>query len=332
MAKKLYQVFVSSTFDDLKEERREVLQTVIGLDCVPAGMELFAAADEEQFSYIKRVIDICDYYIVIVGGRYGSVAPDGRSFTEKEFDYAIERGIPVLAFVHGDPASLPPERRDPDSSLFPKLQAFRERVMAGRMARPWSQKDQLPLLVFKSLSQAINEKPGVGWIRADSGPTEETLKKLLALEEENRKLHKSISELQAAYPKLQIENLAPLDGSVVLRTQTASYSGYAPSQCVYETTWLEVFGIIGPTLFEHTNEGTVATILGKRLTELRTGQSPYTSVVDTTDIETVRLQLLAHGLIAVESLQTVSKTMALFWVITDAGKSLLMQIRTVKVK
>ena len=62
MVKKLYQVFVSSTFDDLKDERREVLQTVIGLDCVPAGMELFAAADEEQFSYIKRVIDICDYY------------------------------------------------------------------------------------------------------------------------------------------------------------------------------------------------------------------------------------------------------------------------------
>ena len=69
---KRYQVFVSSTYADLKEERRAVIQTVVELDCIPAGMELFPAADEEQLAFIKRVIDDCDYYLLIIGGRYGS--------------------------------------------------------------------------------------------------------------------------------------------------------------------------------------------------------------------------------------------------------------------
>ena len=70
---KRYQVFISSTCADLKEERRAVIQTVIQLNCIPAGMELFPAADEEQLAFIKRVIDDCDYYLLIIGGRYGSV-------------------------------------------------------------------------------------------------------------------------------------------------------------------------------------------------------------------------------------------------------------------
>ena len=40
-------------------------------------MELFPAADEEQLNFIKRVIDDCDYYLLIVGGRYGSTDPKG---------------------------------------------------------------------------------------------------------------------------------------------------------------------------------------------------------------------------------------------------------------
>ena len=69
---KRYQVFVSSTFADLKEERRKVIQTLMEMDCIPSGMEIFPAADEEQWEFIKKVISDCDYYILIIGGRYGS--------------------------------------------------------------------------------------------------------------------------------------------------------------------------------------------------------------------------------------------------------------------
>ena len=68
---KKYQVFVSSTYEDLQEERREVMQALLELDCIPCGMEFFPAANEDQWTLIKNVIDDCDYYLVIVGGRYG---------------------------------------------------------------------------------------------------------------------------------------------------------------------------------------------------------------------------------------------------------------------
>ena len=72
-----YQVFISSTFRDLRAERQAVLDAILSMNQFPAGMELFPAANEDQWSLIKGVIDDCDYYLVVSGGRYGSVGPDG---------------------------------------------------------------------------------------------------------------------------------------------------------------------------------------------------------------------------------------------------------------
>src|SRR5689334_3442258 len=109
-----YQVFISSTFVDLPEERQAVFQTLMKMNCIPAGMELFPAADEEQFEFIKKVIDDCDYYIVIIGGRYGSVTADGVSYTEKEYDYAVAKGIKVIALLHKNPKLIVADRTELD--------------------------------------------------------------------------------------------------------------------------------------------------------------------------------------------------------------------------
>ena len=69
---KRYQIFISSTFTDLKDERQAVLRAVLELDQMPAGMELFPAADASAWQLIKDVIDSSDYYILVMGGRYGS--------------------------------------------------------------------------------------------------------------------------------------------------------------------------------------------------------------------------------------------------------------------
>jgi hypothetical protein len=98
---KRYQVFVSSTSSDLKQERRNVTQVLMEMDCIPAGMQLFPAADEEEWEFIKRIIDDCDYYLLIIGGRYGFTTPDGMSYTGKEYDYALEEGLKTIALIHG---------------------------------------------------------------------------------------------------------------------------------------------------------------------------------------------------------------------------------------
>lgn len=85
---KRYQVFVSSTYQDLIPERIEVIQALLELDCIPCGMEYFPAADETQWDFIKKLIDESDYYIVVIAGKYGSVDETGKSYTQKEYEYA----------------------------------------------------------------------------------------------------------------------------------------------------------------------------------------------------------------------------------------------------
>src|SRR5262245_10959443 len=96
---RVYQVFISSTFRDLKDEREAVGDALSKAGFIVAGMELFPATDLKQLEYIERVIVRSDYYVVIVGARYGSTSDDGKSFTEREYEYALEKGVPVLAFI-----------------------------------------------------------------------------------------------------------------------------------------------------------------------------------------------------------------------------------------
>jgi hypothetical protein len=165
---KRYQVFVSSTYADLQEERQHVIQTIMEMDCIPSGMELFPALDEQQWEFIKKVIDDCDYYLLIIGGRYGSLAAEGISYTEKEYDYAIERGIKVIALLHSDPDSIPVSKSDTSPELRERLAAFRHKVAQNRLVRTWNKTEDLPRLVALSLGRTIREFPAVGWVRADA--------------------------------------------------------------------------------------------------------------------------------------------------------------------
>ena len=163
-----YQIFVSSTFEDLKDERGKVMETILNFDCFPAGMELFPAMDEEQFEYIKRIIDDSDYYLLIIGGRYGSVDDNGVSWTEKEYDYAVSKHIPVIAFVHDGFSKLSVEKTDSEANKRKKLIAFKKKVLKGKLIKKWSNADGLALAVATSLKRVLELQPRIGWVRADS--------------------------------------------------------------------------------------------------------------------------------------------------------------------
>ena len=125
---KRYQVFISSTYADLQEERQEVIQARLELDCIPAGMELFPAASEDQRTLIKKVIDDSDFYMVIIAGRYGSLGPDGLSYTEMEYRYALDSGKPIIGFVHRSLGDLAASRSESTDEGKAKLGAFRDLV------------------------------------------------------------------------------------------------------------------------------------------------------------------------------------------------------------
>lgn len=171
--KKKYSVFISSTFVDLEFERETIRKLVIDMGYIPLGMESFPATNEEQFSYIKKVINDSDYYILVIGARYGSITEDGISFTEKEYDYALEQKKVVLAFIHDSPGDFPSKVVDDDPTLKDKLGAFRAKASGGRVVKFWNTRDQLGYMAMTSLHQAVDNYPSIGWVRGDFQNTQE---------------------------------------------------------------------------------------------------------------------------------------------------------------
>lgn len=97
------QVFISSTYIDLIKERQAAVEAVLEAGHIPAGMELFAAGDDEQMKVIREWIDDSDVYMLILGGRYGSVEPkSGKSYTHLEYEYAVKKKKALFAVFMTD--------------------------------------------------------------------------------------------------------------------------------------------------------------------------------------------------------------------------------------
>lgn len=198
---KRYQVFVSSTYVDLIPERSEVMQALLELKCMPAGMELFPAANETQWNWIKTVIDESDYYIVIVAGRYGTISKEtGQSYTEMEYRYAIDSKKPVIGFLHEDVSAIPAKFVDQNAKVRKKLEAFREFV-ASRLCKMYTSASDLGAKVSRSLTQLREQHPATGWVRADAIPSIDRIEEILKLKEENERLKDHIYRLGLQEPE-----------------------------------------------------------------------------------------------------------------------------------
>ena len=175
---KKYQVFVSSTYTDLIEERKKVIDVLLSTSkCIPVGMELFHAEDDEQFNVIKKIIDMCDYYILIIGNRYGTInSKTDLSFTEMEYDYAVSKNIPVLVFALDESVSMKSEYSENKISSA-KLILFKEKAMKNRLASIWNDINMLGEKVAISILNAIQEYDRPGWVREDESVRSGNLEK-----------------------------------------------------------------------------------------------------------------------------------------------------------
>lgn len=203
--KKRYQIFISSTFADLKDERKMVMHAVLERKCFPAGMELFPAIDKKQFDYIKKVIDDSDYYLLIIGARYGSMDNNGVSYTEKEYDYAVKKGIPVIAFLHNDIKSIPLAKADVDKVLQEKLESFRSKVQNGRLVNYWENAHDLKAKVISSLVDVFEDQPKVGWVRTDIVASADAQKKIDKLQKEIRVYKTELKSLRVDLKKKEVD-------------------------------------------------------------------------------------------------------------------------------
>lgn len=166
--KKKYQVFVSSTYNDLKEERLAVTQLLLKMGFIPVGMEQFPASNMSQMEYIKMMLDSCDYYLLILAGKYGSIDTDGIGFTEKEYDYAIENDIPVMSILVSDIGKLENAKCEETDAGRTLLKKFRDKVSAGKLVDFYTDLGSLTTAVATAVHSCVQLFPAKGWIRGES--------------------------------------------------------------------------------------------------------------------------------------------------------------------
>jgi hypothetical protein len=328
---KRYQVFISSTYSDLKDERQQVMQTLLKMDCIPTGMELFPAKDEEQLEFIKKIIDDCDYYLIIIGGRYGSTTADGISFTEKEYDYAVEKGIHIIALVHGNPEVIPAGKTEMDAQARKKLDAFRNKVSKGRLINNWTKPEDLPAQVALSLISAIKSHPAIGWVRANSVANVDLLQQVNYLQRKNDEIFEELSNYKNKYV-IDTSNLAQGDQTIKLSGKYKSKTKYGTFKWVHEISWNFIISLLGPHLFMWLHDAAVNSMLTKIILKANGIDAEDIESCEISDelFQTVKIQLMALGWIDVQEQTTMANTQALYWILTDAGKAQLLKTASVK--
>lgn len=199
MLEKIYSVFVSSTYEDLREERAEVQRALLMAKCFPIGMEAFPSTDEETWEFIKRQIEDADFYLLVVAGRYGSTDEQGLSFTEKEYDYAREIRKPTLAFVHSDRGTIAASKTDQDNAKRKSLDAFIKKIQSGPMVSRYATHHELRAQVLLSITNLKEtNKTAVGFVRgnqtADLKKYADALEEIAALRSEVQRIRKDDGE------------------------------------------------------------------------------------------------------------------------------------------
>lgn len=174
MTKKL-QVFISSTYTDLKKERQKSVEAILSAGHIPAGMELFHASGQSQKEIIKDWLADSDIYMLILGGRYGSIDDEtGKSYTEWEYELAGKIGIPRFALVLTDEyIDERLENKTLDGRALEmnddKYLKFKNNLQNDKLIAPLSSLDSIKGEVHGSLARIQKNHPDlVGWIKGNN--------------------------------------------------------------------------------------------------------------------------------------------------------------------
>lgn len=340
---KRFQFFISSTFTDLKEERQVVLKAVIELNHMPAGMELFPASDDAAWQLIKDVINASDYYLLIIGGRYGSVDDAGVGFTEKEYDYAVQTRKPVIAFLHQDPGEIKRSKTETDEAAWSKLQAFRAKVEKKHTCVYWTNAEDLKAKVVLSVTTTMKRHPAVGWVRADQVPSGGTLADVLLLRNQVDELKAQLAA-NATAPPPGTEELAQGDDTIAIDVaikieEIDNFLHVETHRGRFALDWNGIFAAVAPTMITEASDDTLRTAFkdyfrrvtySKYRSLLKPGYRFNQASFMNDQIETCIVQLRALGLIR-EGIKARSvKDTQTYWRLTPYGDNLMTQLRAIR--
>lgn len=342
---KRYQIFISSTFVDLQEERQGVLKAVLELDHMPAGMELFPATDDTAWRLICDVIDASDYYALIIGGRYGSLDASGLSYTEKEYDHAVATRKPVIPLLHENPEALPRSKTEGEAGAWERLKKFRSKVESKHTCVYWKNGDDLRAKIIVGLTAAIKRHPAVGWIRADKVPSDATLAEVLNLRNRIAELEAEATTLKEEPPS-GVESLSQGDEKFLVQLSFVARFGRFPDtveesfEGSVKLSWNAIFAAVAPSMINESPDAQLRQSFRqyfqrealrefapmKKFKAGRLGDFKFR----TEDIDTCLIQFRALGLIRENERKRSVKDTGTYWSLTPYGNKLMVQLRAIR--
>jgi hypothetical protein len=281
-----------------------VLEAILELGHFPAGMEAFPAADATPWELIETVINESDYYILIVGGRYGSTGPEGISYTEMEYNLALELGKPILAFTHSDPDQILAGKTELDNEARARLDSFRTRI-SERICKSWTNKENLKAAVLLSLVHTIRTKPASGWVKNEGLENHELLQRLASLQERFNRQEEELNFLRnAMLAEADTAKFQGLDTNIEIPTDKDSR---------IQALLSDIFFAIADHMLTPCMEHNIARAIRARLNTTADDPSSNgshldgaTAVVDNSTLAAILRQLLALGLVEPEMILRTS--------------------------
>lgn len=160
---KIYTAFISSTFESLRSERNQVIDTLLDFRVLPIGMEHFTVSSSGNFSELAALIDDSDFFVLLLGRYYGSCDKDGVSWTEHEYKYARKKKKPILAIICDDLISNFDKAPESLSEQEQKQVEFGKRVEFAQKMSPEFGIEK----IMRQFFSGYNYSKCAGWRRID---------------------------------------------------------------------------------------------------------------------------------------------------------------------
>jgi hypothetical protein len=177
-----YHIFIGSTLDDLKNERKEVNRLIMELGHIPVTVDYLDSSEKNYDQLQSKIIEECDYFINIVAHKY---AP------ETEYHTAHKKEIPVISLIIDDKARWKASKKESDPVLVKKLEDYKKRLRGG-IFETWLNTTDLYLKLQSALIQQMNLSPRCGWVRGDQAITPSVANELSRLSTENEQLKRQV--------------------------------------------------------------------------------------------------------------------------------------------
>jgi len=262
---KKYLIFISSSQEDLKTERKELAKIITEMGAIPILLDEFDITEAKDRRIIHKIMQECDYFLNLTAHKGGKVV--GKTFAlELEYTYAVKAGVPVISLIIGEKARKKGSKKEKDDVSAKALAAFKKKL-ENHSHDTWTNPTDLKLKALGLLSREMNLNPRPGWIPCDEAFSPSVANELSRLIRENELLRGKIAIKGtgiAVKIRDQIKNVIK-----VLAANRISLSFFYVDGVNWENTkvfrYLRLFKLLAPELSTPKTAADIAHFLGNIL-------------------------------------------------------------------